>query len=699
MADNENKTLLEEIRDDSKRFHEYWQPIFDEGDIDMRFRSGDPWPPEERLLRKGKRLCLSFDQLGQHVNRLVNEVKSNPRGIKLLPAGDGAGDEDASWKADVVRGIEYRSNAQLAYTWGFQSAVERSYGSWRVSEKFVSDSKFEKELVVDRILNPNAVLLDPYAQKRDFSDMERAFVMSSMSKEKFKSEFPDAKVTSFGTEWTEIAPAWFSGDSVQVGEYWRVEKKKKRLYLFANGLVTETFPKGEKPVKQRDSSSKKIKRYLTNGVEILDTVDWPGEYIPIIPCFGPELWLADGGTTQRVFLSLIRFARDPQMLYSFMRTNEAEEAKMSPKASFLAVEGQLEGHEKEWKESYDDPKVFLYYKEKTDHTGEALLGPPKRSQFIPNFQAYSFAAEDSRRDIQAAIGSTPLPTAAQRQNEKSGVALERIEAQMSKGNYGFIDGYEVALQQTGRIIVPLLKTYYNQPRDLGIQKTDGSYGSLRVNDRNNINPKTKEVEYFDMSKGEYDVTISTGPSFDSQREEATQFIELLVANIKNLPIPPQVMMKVLGLAIRLKSTTLGPIGDKMADLLDPKEGQQGELPPQVMAMIQKLQQESQALNAYGKDLEGQLEELKREKEGKIVDNQFRMEIEKLKIQAQVTIAEINAKAQEVQTRMKMEQDVWNQLHGSAHEAGMTALQKEPPAETATPEGENAPAEQPMELNV
>ena len=38
-----NETLLKEIREDFKRFHSYWQPIFAEGDTDMRFISGDPW--------------------------------------------------------------------------------------------------------------------------------------------------------------------------------------------------------------------------------------------------------------------------------------------------------------------------------------------------------------------------------------------------------------------------------------------------------------------------------------------------------------------------------------------------------------------------------------------------------------------------------------------------------------------------------
>lgn len=677
-----NDTLLEEIRTEHERFKRYWRPIFDEGDTDMRFIAGDPWDPEERQKRYKKRLCLGMDQLGQYVNQLVNEVKANPRAIKVLPSGDGADDKMAERRAELIRGIEYRSNAQLAYTWGFQNAVQRSYGSWRVTTKYVSDSNFDQELVIQRILNPNTVLLDPYAQERDFSDMERAFVITTMSKERFQKEFPNADVKSFSSE---VAPGWLSDESVQVAEYWRVEKKSKTLYLLPDGQVTEFLPPGIKPVKKRDSTTNKIKQHLTNGVEILDTINWPGEYIPIIPCFGRELWIADGGSTKRVFMSLIRLGRDGQMLYSFMRTNEAEEAKMAPKAPFVGIEGQFEGHETEWTDVFDQPKAYLEVKGKTDATGDQILGPPTRPQFQPNFQAYSFAAEDSRRDIQAAMGITSLPTATQRQNEKSGIALQRIEAQMSKGSYDFLDSYEIALQHTGRILNALIPTYYDKPRDVGIQKTDGAYGTLRINDQGYTNPNTKRTEFFDMTKGKYNVTISTGPSFDSQREEATQFVDLLVANIKNLPIPPPLVTKLLALAVRLK--TLGPIGDKMADLLDPKpeDGQQ-ELPPQVMQALQKLQKENQALDAFGKQAQEQIVQMQQEKDSKAMELASKEKIAVLDARLELVKLKAQIEGEAMLATLKAELENLNVRLGEYEK-------------TSGGEGEGAPAEQNLELNV
>lgn len=56
-----------------------------------------------------------------------------------------------------------------------------------------------------------------------------------------------------------------------------------------------------------------------------------------------------------------------------------------------------------------------------------------------------------------------------------------------------------------------------------------------------------------------------------------------------------------------------------------------------------------------------------EAQSKVEVARMQSDTDKLKIEASITIAEINTKAQEVQDRMKYEQDMWMQLHGQAHD--------------------------------
>jgi hypothetical protein len=99
-------------------------------------------------------------------------------------------------------------------------------------------------------------------------------------------------------------------------------------------------------------------------------------------------------------------------------------------------------------------------------------------------------------------------------------------------------------------------------------------------------------DHLHTGKGEFDVTISTGPSYQSEREEQDEFIDSLIQNIANLPQPGTPSAKVLALGIRMRPT-LGPIGQQIADVFDPPDP--SNLPPQAQAVVQQLQGQLQQL--------------------------------------------------------------------------------------------------------
>jgi len=69
-----------EVRDRFNYMVMRWQDIRREAATDMRFMTGDPWPQGERDARSAmNRLCLSFDELSQYINQLVNGVRQNKR--------------------------------------------------------------------------------------------------------------------------------------------------------------------------------------------------------------------------------------------------------------------------------------------------------------------------------------------------------------------------------------------------------------------------------------------------------------------------------------------------------------------------------------------------------------------------------------------------------------------------------------------
>ena len=99
-------------------------------------------------------------------------------------------------------------------------------------------------------------------------------------------------------------------------------------------------------------------QYMTNGLEILDKVPWDGTRIPIIACLGPERWTTEGGKPKRQLLSMVRFARDPQMLYDYLASGECEVAGKIPKTPFVGAVGQFETDKEAWTEVTKVPHAF-----------------------------------------------------------------------------------------------------------------------------------------------------------------------------------------------------------------------------------------------------------------------------------------------------------------------------------------------------
>lgn len=677
MADaTKDEKRLEEINERFRYAAEEWRDIKAEGAIDMRYVSGDPWDPADRRAREdGGRPCLSLDELGQYVNQLINEIRQHKRAIQVTPVGDGANDDSAELRAGLIRQIEYRSNAQQAYTTMFENTVQRSYGYLRVLPRFVystpilkdgrpTASNFEQELIIEPLVNPDLVLIDPGIRKPDGSDMTFAFVFEELSTEEFKRRWPKAKIRDFSPDEFKIqAPSFIKDKAIVVAEYWTKDETDARellqiqtsegpIEVFADEL--EKRPSEEFILHSRKVPVTKVTQYITNGVEILETHDFPGEDIPIVCCFGKVLYVDRGDGSKRMILSMVRLARDPQMLYCYYRTAEAEQVGMSTKFPYFVRRGSLKPDQLvAIQKSLHEPVAAIEVETSAEGMPMGTMPEmPVRNPFEPAIQALEVGAEGARRAIQAAIGQSPLPTMAQRRNEKSGVALKHIEETGQKGSYHFIDHYENAITRTGAIINALLPHYYDTARDVTTRNEEDEAERVRINDPEQPG-EDGAVPVIDESQ--HDVTLSTGPSYDSERELASEFTDTLVQNIEMVAgvAGQPAAAKVLASAIRLKN--LGPIGQSIADTISPPEQEQGQPNPQQMAqVIQQLQAKVQELSQLADKNMADLKKTELQEQADNERTQYTTAVELQKAQAEIASKErLEMRKLEVELEIEM----------------------------------------------
>ena len=659
-----------EIRELYSDYETEWKDAREEAQTDRRFAAGDPWEEKEKRAREN-RPCVSHDEISQYLNQYLNNLRQNKRSIQVNPAGDGATSDDAEHRQAIIRGIEYRSKAQQAYITAADNAVVGGYGFAKLTTAYESDDSFNQELRIVRVAKPDTIVIDPDFKEADASDMQRAFEVEQVLRTEFKRKFPQATLTDFSGDHAKDAPGWINDKYIQVAKLWWVHKTIRKMFLIQTRegptVVYEdeiNGQKGHKILQERKVEVPEVVEYRTNGLEVFDERPWQGKNIPICACFGKEIFLDEGGGAKRVLLSMVRLARDPQKTLAYLVSQEMEEAGLSPKVPYVGYKGQFESDAEAWENLTKVPRAYVQTDVVVDGAKGEVLPLPQRTQFTPNFQAYELAKDGARRAIMSAMGISPLPTAAQRNTEKSGIALQRISTQEAIGSFHFTDNFDRFLENLGRQINELIGPVYDTKREIpAMTDDDKPYVVLANHSPEEVEEEEEKSNTLATDKGRFDVTISTGPSYQSQREAAADFVDLLVNNLPNLPPPGSPQAKILALAIRMRN--LGPLGEQIAEIEDPpNQGQQ--LPPEVQAAIAAKDAQLQLAMQ-------ELQKLQFEKQAKVVDNEYDLKQKKMDIDAKVAIAEIQAEAQIKSERQQWEMKLWTELHGSAHEF---ALQKD-----------------------
>lgn len=699
---------LKELRDQFAADVDEWKEPRDERAKDMRYLAGDPWDKADKDARiDAGRPFLAFDELNQYVNQVVNDLRANPRAIAFAPGDDEDPDPTISNKraqlyADKTREIEYRSNAKMAYTLAAENAIQGGYGAVRVTSKYAPKSVRNQELWIEAVPDPDCVVLDPFHRNPDGSDIQRAFVLEHRRIAQFKEQFPKAKIQSFDAyNQNPDYSNWIQPDRLLLAEYWRIVTKKRRLLvaqpppavpppgqmnmrppvdppvveLWADEWADANLPAGTKVLDEREADDPSVIMQLVNGVEILEETPWDGSHIPIIPCYGRVLYMPDGARTKRLLMSMIRLARDPYMAYCYAATGAVEVSGATTKNPYWAYEGQLDAKQlKEIQKSLHEPVAVLMSKLRTSEMAPGQIFPlPQRNSLDVDLGGWSVLMENHRRAIQAAIAANFLPTQAQRRNEKSGKALERIEQSAQKGTFHFIDHYEGMIRQTGVVIEDVFDKKYDAKRKISIRKADDTASTVWINDPGN--PEAIPT------KGRHTVTVSSGPDFDSTREAASDFADTLIAAKDLLAmLGPAKATKVIALAIKLKvrEIGIGAIGQQIVDIIDPP--QEDKLTPE------QLQQQNAELQGQLQQAMEMVKQLQQEAEAGLLKEQAKTERDRMlaDIEGRIEAALIRVKGDEA-VRLQHVKDAGalaKQDDAQRHDLGINAADAEQDAEQA-----------------
>ena len=315
------------------------------------------------------RPSFEINLLRAYCNQQENTQRQNRPQAKVVPVDNGADPEIAKLLEGLIKDTEEASDFESACDTAVSNAIFSGIGFVRIVTDYVSEDSFNQEPRFMAVHNPQAVYIDPQSKAYDGSDMNWAIVGEWVEKDAITKQYGKDSIADVDMEQYSN---WCNDKDnlVRIVEYFKKEEVPDTLWMLNDGTidfkskilkdfdVTEEDLRAEGLIEnERETTRTAIKWYKVSGNKVLDETEFPGKYIPIVPVYGGVTFIEE----ERYIFSLIHFAKDPQRLYNYWKSTEAEVLQQTQKYQDKPVVSAeaVSGYEEMWQ----NPSKFaaLYY--------------------------------------------------------------------------------------------------------------------------------------------------------------------------------------------------------------------------------------------------------------------------------------------------------------------------------------------------
>lgn len=606
--EEENKKILQQATTRFKQAYEAHRDDFEACQKVQDFIAGNQWPKDVLADRKN-RPCLVLDHLNQYVRHVVNSGLMRARDVRVLAMSGEADDKVAEIIAGLIRQITQTSTSKVAYETGLRHACQVGFGYWRVKVQEVPKTKTQEnpegllEIVVRKIKDPRMVLMDPFCEYPDGRDGHYAFVLTKLTQEEFKEQYPDA---TGAKSWKDMDSSqmlpWIGEGAMVVAEYYYKDPDGTMKWaVLCPDMV------------------------LSKGIHY-------GDVMPIIRVVGEE-FENEGKERKRGMIN--ESSMDAQRAYNYSSSAFIEAVALAPLAPWIAAEGQTEQYAAEWSEAHRVPRAVLRYTPKS--VGGQPLPPPTRSQPAGIPDGWQGMMTNLISDTQMIMGlAQPSVLGTGGAPVQSGAGINAQQEPGEVNTFHFQEHWYMGIEQTGRVILAMIPHVYIRPQTLRIVGDDGT-AQTAIIDPTMQQTMMEEKDAYDKvlstaynpCLGRYDSAISTGPSSATKKQEANKALQTVVnAN-------PDIMRIAGDLVVGSMDV---PGADQLAKRL------RAQLPPGTteeptgqLVIIQQLQEQLQQLQQDNAEMEKIILAEREKAQAKIMDTN-------LKAQADLSMQKLEAHA-------------------------------------------------------
>ena len=646
--------VLKDCNEHMNIWNSYFQDNITRGKDDVNFTIRDQWTAVERSeFTRLFKPCMTFNKLYDSTKKIVGEQRKNKPDLIVRSLTGKATQQEIDLRADLVRTISYRSQNDLVYQTAFKSALMMGFGAFQICLDYETPRSFNQVVKYELISDPTRTFFDPTALKPHKGDGNYCGRLYVFTRDEFFATFPYVTNPSsyidpymlLDFQWTTrdtitvcdyFVKEWYSlillklsnGKSVTEDEWNEMEKTFKMQKEITEGTEVSKIIEKEMPhiVAKRQTQDYRIMHYRMIRDQIIDFSEWPSKQLPIIFVDGDSYYIEGRQYTK----SFIHEARDAQKLLNYAQSEVAAEMKNRRREQWVGTPDNIVGNEEMWRNP--ELQVGILMAKPDPKTGQM----PTKMPAWEVSQGLFIASQSANQNLRESLGFSE--NEAIQGKDISGKARRERKLEGSMSAYVFYDNLNQAIEQGGRVVLDLLPYIAgSDERHMVIAKPDGASKSVILNEQMKDGTIANQI-----SGGEFDIEIDTGPSFAVQKDVALEFFSQTIQAF------PQAFPLIADLwASQLDIQFMPQVKERFKNLVPPEilAKEAGEPPPPPKPNPQEEMMKQEMKNR-------QQEIMERAKELQI--RQGKHELEKAELMMKAKELEVNMKVKDRQHHVDLE---------------------------------------------
>lgn len=528
-----HQDVVKDFGESYERAYQLWNTYYAEAYKDISYYLGNQWSLEElAYLNNQRRSSFTYNKIRRLINLVQGYQRKNRFSTVISPVEDGS-EVTAKIFTDTMQSVMQRSG-------GYQVISDAFKGALTTGMSFVSpwmdyrddpvsgDIKFNLD-------EWNAVILDPFFTKKDFSDCGFIARRKFLGRSEVASLLPDKIDIIDSLPWGSrddkftympFARQWGMQKLMNYTEYWRTSWETKdvlvdmetgetkewdgdrqRLHMFR-----KMFPQVEvirKPVKSVDLGIIVEGELLHYGKDPWGLNDYP--FVPFMAIFEPSYDLF----TWKI-QSLVRIVRDPQTELNKRRSKMVDIIDAQLNSGWIAKTGAVTNNASLFK-SGNGQVIFL--------KPEAQMTDVQRIE-APNIPPSMFQLEaEFEKDIMeiAGVNSELFGMAENDKIETAGILAKMRQSAGLVNLQDLFDGLRESQKILGEKTFKLIQNNYTPEKIALITKQ-------------NVTP-----EFYSKTFAKYDVVVEEGVLTDTQRQ--SQYLHLMALKSTGVQVPDALIIK------------------------------------------------------------------------------------------------------------------------------------------------------------